>query len=167
MVTFSATDRASFDAVKRWKKTVGVAVVFCLSCLVACVTHALVEQVEAEVGPIPMVVVQNKVDLLDKARSALEDVRVARSLSSLFGFAMLYSPRSRVVSCRHYAILRLHARIDAPYEATRVALCNAAVQRSPMLSRASDRRRCCREGEVELWSSFRLEMGSSFVCSFK
>lgn len=44
MLAFSTTDRASFEAVQTWKK-----------------------KVEAEVGEIPTVLVQNKIDLIDQA----------------------------------------------------------------------------------------------------
>ena len=43
-MAFSTTDRASFDAIPTWK-----------------------QKVEEECGPIAMVLVQNKVDLMDKA----------------------------------------------------------------------------------------------------
>merc|ERR1719436_1936595 len=45
VVAFSTTDRASFDAVKKWKK-----------------------KVEDECGHVPMVLVQNKIDLLHEAQ---------------------------------------------------------------------------------------------------
>ena len=45
VVAFSTTDRASFDAVKKWKR-----------------------KVEDECGHIPMVLVQNKIDLLHEAQ---------------------------------------------------------------------------------------------------
>jgi Ras-related protein Rab-23 len=44
VLAFSTTDRASFEAVEKWKK-----------------------KVEAECGTIPMVLIQNKVDLIDRA----------------------------------------------------------------------------------------------------
>jgi Ras-related protein Rab-23 len=44
VLAFSTTDRQSFEVVERWK-----------------------EKVEAECGRIPMVIIQNKIDLLDKA----------------------------------------------------------------------------------------------------
>lgn len=44
VVAFSTTDRASFEAVESW-----------------------IAKVEAEVGAIPMVLIQNKIDLVDKA----------------------------------------------------------------------------------------------------
>lgn len=54
MIAFSTVDRDSFEAVKKWK-----------------------DKVEAEVGSIAMVLVQNKVDLIDKAVSSNEEVRGA------------------------------------------------------------------------------------------
>ena len=45
VVAFSTTDRASFDAVKKWKK-----------------------KVEDECGHVPMVLVQNKIDLAHDAK---------------------------------------------------------------------------------------------------
>ena len=51
MIAFSTTDRDSFEAVEKWKS-----------------------KVEAEVGSIAMVMVQNKVDLIDKAVSSKEEV---------------------------------------------------------------------------------------------
>lgn len=45
VLAFSITDRASFEAIESWKK-----------------------KVEVEVGEIPMVLVQNKIDLIDEAR---------------------------------------------------------------------------------------------------
>ena len=45
VVAFSTTDRASFDAVKKWKK-----------------------KVEDECGHVPMVLVQNKIDLMHEAK---------------------------------------------------------------------------------------------------
>ena len=45
VVAFSTTDRASFDAVKKWKR-----------------------KVEDECGHIPMVMVQNKIDLLHESQ---------------------------------------------------------------------------------------------------
>lgn len=44
VLTFSTTDRASFEAVKDWKK-----------------------KVENECGEVPTVLVQNKIDLMDQA----------------------------------------------------------------------------------------------------
>ena len=44
MLAFSITDRASFEAIESWK-----------------------EKVELEVGEIPMVLVQNKMDLVNEA----------------------------------------------------------------------------------------------------
>lgn len=44
VLAFSITDRASFEAIDSWKK-----------------------KVEVEVGEIPMVLVQNKLDLIDEA----------------------------------------------------------------------------------------------------
>lgn len=58
MVAFSTTDRASFDAVEKWKK-----------------------KVEYECGDIPMALVQNKADLLDQRAMTSDDVdRLARQL---------------------------------------------------------------------------------------
>ncbi len=54
MIAFSTVDRDSFEAVEKWK-----------------------DKVEAEVGSIAMVLVQNKVDLIDKAVSSNEEVRRA------------------------------------------------------------------------------------------
>jgi hypothetical protein len=51
VIAFSTTDRDSFEAVEKWKG-----------------------KVEAEVGAIAMVLVQNKVDLIDKAVSSKEEV---------------------------------------------------------------------------------------------
>jgi len=51
VIAFSTVDRDSFEAVKKWK-----------------------DKVEAEVGSIAMVLVQNKVDLIDKAVSSNEEV---------------------------------------------------------------------------------------------
>ena len=45
VVAFSTTDRASFDAVQKWKK-----------------------KVEDECGHVPMVLVQNKIDLMHEAK---------------------------------------------------------------------------------------------------
>ena len=45
MLAFSTTDRASFEAVETWKR-----------------------KVENEVGEIPMVLVQNKIDLVNQAQ---------------------------------------------------------------------------------------------------
>ena len=45
VLAFSTTDRASFDAIGSWK-----------------------QKVENEVGEIPMVLVQNKIDLADRAQ---------------------------------------------------------------------------------------------------
>ena len=45
VIAFSTTDRASFDAVKKWKR-----------------------KVEDECGHIPMVMVQNKIDLLHESQ---------------------------------------------------------------------------------------------------
>ncbi|KAL3139526.1 Ras- protein Rab-23 [Trebouxia sp. C0009 RCD-2024] len=50
VLVFSTTDQASFHAVKRWK-----------------------EKIEAESGPIPMALVQNKVDLMDQAEVSNQD----------------------------------------------------------------------------------------------
>jgi len=44
VLAFSTTDRESFEAIETWKR-----------------------KVEAEVGEIPMVLVQNKIDLLEEA----------------------------------------------------------------------------------------------------
>lgn len=44
MLAYSVTDRASFEAITSWK-----------------------EKVEAEVGEIPMVLVQNKMDLINES----------------------------------------------------------------------------------------------------
>lgn len=44
VLAFSTTDRTSFDAIRSWKK-----------------------KVEDECGEIPMVIVQNKIDLVDQA----------------------------------------------------------------------------------------------------
>jgi len=44
VLAFSTTDRESFEAIKSWK-----------------------QKVEDEVGPIPMVLIQNKIDLVDNA----------------------------------------------------------------------------------------------------
>ncbi|CAG0878974.1 unnamed protein product [Darwinula stevensoni] len=58
VVAFSTTDRASFLAVKRWKK-----------------------KVEDECGDIPMVLVQNKIDLIDEAAILNEEAEaLAREL---------------------------------------------------------------------------------------
>lgn len=45
VLAFSTTDRVSFEAIETWKK-----------------------KVENEVGDIPMVLVQNKIDLVDQAQ---------------------------------------------------------------------------------------------------
>ena len=45
VIAFSTTDRASFDAVKKWKR-----------------------KVEDECGHVPMVLVQNKIDLMHEAQ---------------------------------------------------------------------------------------------------
>ena len=45
VLAFSTTDRVSFEAIEMWKK-----------------------KVENEVGDIPMVLVQNKIDLVDQAQ---------------------------------------------------------------------------------------------------
>eukprot|EP00039_Didymoeca_costata_P001110 m.49793 g.49793 ORF g.49793 m.49793 type:complete len:247 (+) comp10631_c0_seq3:152-892(+) len=50
VVAFSTTDRASFDAVENW-----------------------INKVEAECGSIPMVLVQNKIDLLERAVMTTEE----------------------------------------------------------------------------------------------
>ncbi|KAK2723905.1 hypothetical protein QYM36_002309 [Artemia franciscana] len=58
VVTFSATDRHSFDAIRSWKK-----------------------KVEEECGEIPMVIVQNKIDLVDQAVVEANEVEaMARNL---------------------------------------------------------------------------------------
>lgn len=59
VLAFSTTDRNSFDAVEKWKK-----------------------KVEYECGSIPMVLVQNKCDLMDESRVPSECVeRLAKSLN--------------------------------------------------------------------------------------
>ncbi|KAL3154602.1 Ras- protein Rab-23 [Trebouxia sp. C0010 RCD-2024] len=50
VLVFSTTDQASFHAVTRWK-----------------------DKIQAESGPIPMALVQNKVDLMDQAEVSSED----------------------------------------------------------------------------------------------
>lgn len=52
VVAFSTTDRASFEAVESW-----------------------IAKVEAEVGSIPMVLIQNKIDLVDKAVVTPEETK--------------------------------------------------------------------------------------------
>jgi Ras-related protein Rab-23 len=52
VIAFSTVDRASFEAVEQWKA-----------------------KVEAEVADCAMVLVQNKVDLIDKATASSEEVR--------------------------------------------------------------------------------------------
>ena len=60
MIAFSTTDRDSFEAVEKWKS-----------------------KVEAEVGSIAMVLVQNKVDLIDKAVSSKDEVRYQFALPNI------------------------------------------------------------------------------------
>lgn len=58
VLVFSTTDRDSFDAIRSWRA-----------------------KVEAECGSIPMTLVQNKIDLMDKATMTPEEVEgLARSL---------------------------------------------------------------------------------------
>jgi hypothetical protein len=62
VIAFSTTDRDSFDAVASWKR-----------------------KVEAEVGSIPMCLVQNKVDLIDQASMSPDEAEnTARTLGLKF-----------------------------------------------------------------------------------
>ena len=67
VVAFSTTDRSSFDAVQKWKK-----------------------KVEDECGAIPMVLVQNKIDLLHEAQ-------VDRYLSCFVGVRPSYQLEEYII----------------------------------------------------------------------
>lgn len=63
VLTFSTTDRMSFEAVKDWKmKVCRTSVWFKQLKLIL-----YVSQVENECGEVPTVIVQNKIDLMDQA----------------------------------------------------------------------------------------------------
>mmetsp|Transcript_5527 Transcript_5527/g.19432 ORF Transcript_5527/g.19432 Transcript_5527/m.19432 type:complete len:166 (-) Transcript_5527:1401-1898(-) len=68
VVAFSTVDRDSFEAVEKWKSKVRL-----LSGTMRSPMRSL--QVEAEVGQIPMVLVQNKVDLIDQSVVRAASVR--------------------------------------------------------------------------------------------
>jgi len=68
VVAFSTTDRASFDAVKKWKR-----------------------KVEDECGHIPMVLVQNKIDLLHEAQVDRYYILNSNTLKIIFhNFIQIY-----------------------------------------------------------------------------
>lgn len=67
VLAFSTTDRNSFEAIKGWKMKVRIICIrayFFLHFYSICVCGF---QVENECGEIPMVLVQNKIDLMDQA----------------------------------------------------------------------------------------------------
>lgn len=58
VIVFSTTDRESFDSVRNWKK-----------------------KVEYECGSIPMALVQNKIDLMNRSKVSRDEVEsLARSI---------------------------------------------------------------------------------------
>ena len=63
VLAFSTVDRMSFEAIRSWKKKVYTFVEIACTAL----NKFLGQQVEDECGEIPMVIVQNKIDLVDQA----------------------------------------------------------------------------------------------------
>jgi len=81
VLVFSTTDQVSFQAITRWKDKVRLQKLVCTPCsgLQQYIGHTMQQvcrlesvlrldmmQIEAESGPIPMALVQNKVDLMDQ-----------------------------------------------------------------------------------------------------
>lgn len=66
MLAFSTTDKESFEALERWKEKV--------SRVGGCIMWVWFIQVEGECGSIVMVLVQNKIDLIDESAVSAEEV---------------------------------------------------------------------------------------------
>lgn len=66
VLAFSTIDKESFDALERWKEKV--------SRVGGCVMWVWFIQVEGECGSIVMVLVQNKIDLIDESAVSAEEV---------------------------------------------------------------------------------------------
>eukprot|EP00047_Mylnosiga_fluctuans_P003512 m.229505 g.229505 ORF g.229505 m.229505 type:complete len:227 (-) comp11916_c0_seq1:86-766(-) len=99
VVAFSTTDRASFEAVENW-----------------------IKKVEEEVGSIPMILIQNKIDLVDKAVVTPEEAKALAEKVKLKFVCTSVQENYNVDQVFQYLgqeyIKRLKEREDAAHKAT-------------------------------------------------